>query len=663
MPSKSKNKSSEHKIMSWVGNRKFFKKVEKETAGNDEKLQKEETWKEAAKEYRLLLPSSPTDRRTLFINRSFRKWKAKIAESKFIDNEFNMCPCIGNGEEVVWRFDTKISGANFMPKFNDWRRTTVSFEQKGYSRNNAMEGTQDFEGGRWYDRDEILQRMFRQKDQAKTKAFVQKRMLDIDSVFSHLRHRLESSGISEKDNEEICTQIKQSLEMLEISYFTNKENPGKKYIWYEDFAMIPFIALDATKFDKQLPWRAIPVNLLLDIEENDYESVLLFLNQASLLRSIKQYQNNKAQVPPISFASSTPSISGNKDITSKYDFTGEKWSGEDDFWGRFSIKADINIQISIVFGHVINQIKKYYLEGNFDEKKDFTKEQQPVEEEFENWFVQGKEILKILKSEVQKNSQEKRLFWKNIKPNDLRSMFSLPMYYPKILSNGNYSVIEVTYPLFFTAESGVAKVSSPETSQYFLVNENSFESIFPDTTFLKEMGYFDLNSERNVAIESMVYGELLRRGYEVAKGKLDIDFTATKEKNKLYIQVTESMNNSFTRERKLSPLRKIKDNYPKLVITDEYPKLVTADGREMKFVAVDGAEMKFVLEDGAEMKLVAVDDREMKFVAADGTEMKLVTVDGTEIKFILVDGAEMKPVTKDGIEIMELNDFLFAAKI
>ena len=70
-------------------------------------------------------------------------------------------------------------------------------------------------------------------------------------------------------------------------------------------------------------------------------------------------------------------------------------------------------------------------------------------------------------------------------------------------------------------------------------------------------------------LENIIYFELLRRGYDVAIGKLEqkeVDFIATKTDEKKYIQVTESMTASETRERELSPLQKIPDNYEKIVI-------------------------------------------------------------------------------------------------
>ena len=62
----------------------------------------------------------------------------------------------------------------------------------------------------------------------------------------------------------------------------------------------------------------------------------------------------------------------------------------------------------------------------------------------------------------------------------------------------------------------------------------------------------------------VVYFELLRRGYDMAIGKIgnqEVDSIATTADNKLYIQVTESMQSGDVRKRELAPLHKIRDNY------------------------------------------------------------------------------------------------------
>lgn len=71
-------------------------------------------------------------------------------------------------------------------------------------------------------------------------------------------------------------------------------------------------------------------------------------------------------------------------------------------------------------------------------------------------------------------------------------------------------------------------------------------------------------------LENIVYFELLRRGYDVAIGKVDnaeVDFIASKADDKLYVQVTESMQSEDVRARELRPLQAIRDNYEKIVLT------------------------------------------------------------------------------------------------
>ncbi len=80
------------------------------------------------------------------------------------------------------------------------------------------------------------------------------------------------------------------------------------------------------------------------------------------------------------------------------------------------------------------------------------------------------------------------------------------------------------------------------------------------------------NRDSGHAMENVVYFELLRRGYDVAIGKIDnqeVDFIATTADNKLYIQVTESMQSEDVRKRELTPLQKIRDNYEKIVLSLE----------------------------------------------------------------------------------------------
>ncbi len=81
------------------------------------------------------------------------------------------------------------------------------------------------------------------------------------------------------------------------------------------------------------------------------------------------------------------------------------------------------------------------------------------------------------------------------------------------------------------------------------------------------LGYRDIDTGH--IIENIVYFELLRRGYDVAVGKVgdkEIDFIATRDDVKIYYQVTDDMTAEATRERELAPLKAVRDNYEKIVI-------------------------------------------------------------------------------------------------
>lgn len=71
-------------------------------------------------------------------------------------------------------------------------------------------------------------------------------------------------------------------------------------------------------------------------------------------------------------------------------------------------------------------------------------------------------------------------------------------------------------------------------------------------------------------LENIVYLELIRRGYEVYVGKVDdmeIDFVAQNSQGNTYIQVSASVREENTLARELKPLKAVRDNYPKILLT------------------------------------------------------------------------------------------------
>ena len=76
-------------------------------------------------------------------------------------------------------------------------------------------------------------------------------------------------------------------------------------------------------------------------------------------------------------------------------------------------------------------------------------------------------------------------------------------------------------------------------------------------------------------MENVVYFELLRRGGKIWTGKAqesEIDFVVQKHSGEMeYYQVAYTAKEAATLARELNPLKKIKDNYRKfLLTTDEF---------------------------------------------------------------------------------------------
>lgn len=87
-------------------------------------------------------------------------------------------------------------------------------------------------------------------------------------------------------------------------------------------------------------------------------------------------------------------------------------------------------------------------------------------------------------------------------------------------------------------------------------------------------------------LENVVYLELLRRGYDIFIGKVDdyeVDFVALNNNGRIYIQVTETLkgideNDTKILDRELRSLKKIDDNYEKLILTSDKTPLSNEEG-------------------------------------------------------------------------------------
>ena len=82
------------------------------------------------------------------------------------------------------------------------------------------------------------------------------------------------------------------------------------------------------------------------------------------------------------------------------------------------------------------------------------------------------------------------------------------------------------------------------------------------------MGYSD--GDMGHVLETVVYFELLRRGFNVFIGKWydgEVDFLAIRQDTRKYYQVTLSMMDENVKKRELAPLKAINDNYEKTILS------------------------------------------------------------------------------------------------
>ncbi len=92
----------------------------------------------------------------------------------------------------------------------------------------------------------------------------------------------------------------------------------------------------------------------------------------------------------------------------------------------------------------------------------------------------------------------------------------------------------------------------------------------PDTGMRNAVLGISSREDNSRLIENVVYLELIRRGYEVAVGKYgdtEVDFTARRNNEIEYYQVTMSMISESAYEREIRPFDLIRDSYTKTILS------------------------------------------------------------------------------------------------
>jgi len=92
-------------------------------------------------------------------------------------------------------------------------------------------------------------------------------------------------------------------------------------------------------------------------------------------------------------------------------------------------------------------------------------------------------------------------------------------------------------------------------------------------------GYSD--GDMGHVLETVVYFELLRRGYQVFVGKWhdsEVDFLAIRQDTRKYYQVALGLMDESVKARELAPLAAIRDNYPKSVLSMDKTYVTDREG-------------------------------------------------------------------------------------
>lgn len=111
-------------------------------------------------------------------------------------------------------------------------------------------------------------------------------------------------------------------------------------------------------------------------------------------------------------------------------------------------------------------------------------------------------------------------------------------------------------------------------SRYDIHGKKIFES--NEKIYWDDIGLRNLNASGGMdsyiekVIENAVYKQLSFLGYDIKVGVLnagEVDFVCTKSGQTIYVQASYIIAEDTTREREFGPLEKIRDNYPKYVIS------------------------------------------------------------------------------------------------
>ena len=173
----------------------------------------------------------------------------------------------------------------------------------------------------------------------------------------------------------------------------------------------------------------------------------------------------------------------------------------------------------------------------------------------------------------------------------MRNKIASPNTLEKILEylTANSSLTISGQTIARSLSDGAQKVSAPTVYDYirYIIDSCIMDKVerydirgkkvlaFEEKTYICDLGFFNLKKNRvkdeyGRIIETLVYNELISRGFKVYIGKTqrgEVDFIAQNSSKKVYIQAAYRLDSEETINREFGAYDGISDNYPKYVIS------------------------------------------------------------------------------------------------
>lgn len=141
----------------------------------------------------------------------------------------------------------------------------------------------------------------------------------------------------------------------------------------------------------------------------------------------------------------------------------------------------------------------------------------------------------------------------------------------KVLNSNGY---KVSTPSVYDYIDKIVNACIIDKVQRYDINGKKKLS-FEEKVYVKDLGFFSLKKDRGskeygALIETVIYNELIARGYKVYVGKTyngEVDFIVENKTDIFYIQACYLLSTEKIIEREFGAFKKINNNYPKFVIS------------------------------------------------------------------------------------------------